>query len=119
MLSIIGTGLLVLLQCFRGGTCRFVMFRQKYFYSLLLFWLFIFSIISFVFSLQKFISHHGWRCIPVSVKPDLGELISTLLKSKAGSTAKTYKEEILRFIDYCNFYRVPQAPPFTVMVFSC
>ena len=29
-----------------------------------------------------FLSDHGWRCIPVSVKPDLGELISTLLKSK-------------------------------------
>ena len=52
----------------------------------------------FVFSLQMFVSDHGWRCIPVSVKPDLGELISTLLKAKAGSTAKRYKKEILKFI---------------------
>ena len=39
------------------------------------FWLFIFSIISFVLSLQMFILDHGWRCIPVSVKPDLEELV--------------------------------------------
>ena len=42
---------------------------------------FILSIISVVFSLQMFVSDHGWSCIPVRVKPDPGELISTLLKS--------------------------------------
>ena len=45
----------------------------------------------------------------VSVKPDLGELISTLLKSKAGSTAKRYKKEILKFIGYCNFSEIAWA----------
>ena len=54
---------------------------------------FIFSIISFVFSSQLFVSDHGWRCIPVSVKPDLGELISMLLKSKASSTEKRYERD--------------------------
>ena len=50
------------------------------------------------------------------VKPDLGELISTLLKSKAGSTAKRYGKEILKFIDYCNFSRgVRSVPPFPVL----
>ena len=71
----------------------------------------IFSVISFVFSLQMFVSFHGWRCIPVSVKPDLGELISTLLKSKADSTAKIYKKEILKFIEYCNFSGVRPVSP--------
>ena len=71
---------------------------------------------SFVFLLQVFVSGHGWRCIPVSVKPDLGELISTLLKSKAGSTAKRYSKEILKFIDYRNFSRgVRSVPPFPVL----
>ena len=57
----------------------------------------------FCFLLTAVVSDHGWRCIPVSVKPDLGELISTLLESKASSTEKRYKREILKFIDYCNF----------------
>ena len=61
-----------------------------------------------------FVSDHGWRCIPLSVKPDLGELISTLLKSKAGSTAKRYKKEILKFIDYCNSSGVRPVPPFPI-----
>ena len=62
-----------------------------------------------------FVSDHGWRCIPtVSVKPDPGELISTLLKSKADSTAKRYKKEILKFIDYCNFSGVRPVPPFSI-----
>ena len=51
-------------------------------------------VISFVFSLQMFLSDHGCRCIQANVKPDLGELISTLLKSKADSTTKRYKKEI-------------------------
>ena len=28
---------------------------------------------------RMFVSDHVWRCIPVSVKPDLGELNSTLI----------------------------------------
>ena len=81
----------------------------------------IFYIISFVFSLQMFVSGHGWRCILVSIKPDLGELISTLLKSKsskAGSTAKRYKKEILKFIDYCNFFRDSAGASFSCFVYS-
>ena len=74
----------------------------------------IFSVISFVFSLKMFVSGHGWRCIPVSIKPDLGELISILLKSKADSTTKRYKKEILKFIEYCNFSGVRPVPPFPV-----
>ena len=74
----------------------------------------IFSAISFVFSLQMFVSGHGWRCIPVSVKPDLRELISSLLKSKADSTAKRYKKEILKFTEYCNFSGVRSVSPFPV-----
>ena len=77
-------------------------------------WQSIFSVISFVFSLQMFLSDHGWRCIPVNVKPDLGELIPTLLKSKADSTTKRYKKEILKFIEYCNFSWVRPVPPFPV-----
>ena len=46
------------------------------------------------FSLQMFVSDHGWRCIPVSVKSHVGELISTLLKAKADSTIKRCKKEI-------------------------
>ena len=60
----------------------FVMLGQKYFYSMSLFDArFILSIISVVFWLQMFVSDHGWSCISVRVKPDPGELISTLLKS--------------------------------------
>lgn len=62
-----------------------------------------------------FVSDHGWRCIPVyRVKPDLGELISTLLKSKADSTTKRYKKEILKFTEYCNSSGVRPVPPFPV-----
>ena len=74
----------------------------------------IFSVISFVFSLQMFGSDHCWRCSPVSLKPDLGELISILLKSKVDSTTKRYKKEILKFIEYCNFSGVQPVPPFPV-----
>ena len=69
---------------------------------------------SFIFLLQVFVSDHGWRCTPISVKLDLGELISTLPKSKAGSKAKRYRKEILKFIDYCNFSGVRSVPPFPV-----
>ncbi|KAK2550617.1 MAP3K epsilon protein kinase 1, partial [Acropora cervicornis] len=31
---------------------------------------------------ELFVSDHGWRCIPVSVKPDLGELISTYVEEE-------------------------------------
>ena len=61
-----------------------------------------------------FLSDHGWRCIQANVKPDLGELISTLLKSKADSTTKRYRKEILKFIEYCNFSGVRPVPPFPV-----
>ena len=81
----------------------------------------IFSVISFVFSLQMFVSDHGWRCIPVSVKPDLGELISILLKSKADSTTKRYKKEILQFIEYFYFlfFRGSAGASFSCCVYSC
>ena len=54
-----------------------------------------------------------------TVKPDLGDLISTLLKSKAGSTAKRYRKEILKFIDYCNFFRGVRSASFSPFVLSC
>ena len=54
----------------------------------------------------------------VSVKPDLGEHISTLLKSKAGSTAKRFKKEILKFIDCCNFFRDWAGASFSCFVYS-
>ena len=54
-----------------------------------------FLLFRLLFSLQMFVSDHGWRCILVSVKPDLGELISTLLKSKADYTTKRNKNEFL------------------------
>ena len=41
-----------------------------------------------------FASDDVWSCIPVGVKPNLGEFISTLLKSKADSTSRRYKKEI-------------------------
>ena len=105
----------MVLQCFCVGACRFVMFGQKYFAACDCFQCgSIFSVISFVFSLQMFLSDHGWRCIQANVKPDLGELISTLLKSKADSTTKRYKKEILKFIEYCNFSGVRPVPPFPV-----
>ena len=69
---------LVLLQCFCGGTCRFLRV-EVFFQHVTVLALHCFYIISFVFSLQMFVSGHGWRCILVSVKQDLGELISTLL----------------------------------------
>ena len=100
----------MLLQYFCGGDCRFVMFGRNVTVFAVIF---SFSI-SFVFSLQMFVSDHGWMCIPVSVKPDLGELISILLKSKADSTTKRYKKEILQFIEYCNFSGVRPVPPFPV-----
>ena len=74
----------------------------------------IFSVISFVFSLQMFVSDHGWRCIPISVKPDLGDLISILLKSKSDSSTKRYKKEILKFIEYCNFSGIRPVSPYPV-----
>ena len=61
-----------------------------------------------------FVSDDIWSRLPVSVKPDLGELISVLLKSKADSTAKRYKKEIVKFIEYCNFSGVRPVPPFPV-----
>ena len=61
-----------------------------------------------------FLSDHGWRCIQANVKPDLGELISTLLKSKADYTTKRYRKQILKFIEYCNFSGVRPVPPFPV-----
>ena len=61
-----------------------------------------------------FLSDHGWRCIQPNVKPDLGELISTLLKSKADSTTKRYRKEILKFIEYCNISGLRPVPPFPV-----
>ena len=37
-----------------------------------------------------------------------------MLKSKADSTAKRYKKEIVKFIEYCNFSGVRPVPPFPV-----
>ena len=56
--------------------------------------------------------------IAVSVKPDLGELISTLLKSKADSTMKRYMKEIFRFIEYYDFPGVRPVPPIPVKQFQ-
>ena len=50
-----------------------------------------------------FVSSHGGRCIPVIVKPDLGELNSTLLKPKENTATKRYKKEILKFMECCVF----------------
>ena len=105
---------LVLLQCFCGGAGPFVMFGKKYFVLHVTVLAVIFSVISFVFSLQMFVSGLGWRCIPISVKPGLGKLISILLKSKVDSTMKRYKKDILKFIEYCNFSGVRPVPPFPV-----
>ena len=92
------------------------MLGQKYFYSMSLFDArFILSIISVVFWLQMFVSDHGWSCISVRVKPDPGELISTLLWSlKRALQRKDIKKRFLKFIDYCNFCGVPLVPPFPV-----
>ena len=37
-----------------------------------------------------------------------------MLKSKADSTTKRYKKEIVKFIEYCNFSGVRPVPPFPV-----
>ena len=37
-----------------------------------------------------------------------------LLKSKADSTTKGYKKEILKFIEHCNFSGARPVPPFPV-----
>ena len=75
---------------------------------------FIICVISFVFSLQMFASDDVWSCTPVGVKPNLGEFISTLLKSKADSTSRRYKKEISKFIEFCNSSNVQPVPPFPV-----
>ena len=75
---------------------------------------FIICVISFVFSLQMFASDDVWSCIPVGVKPNLGEFISTLLKSKADSTSRRYKKEISKCIEFCNSSNVQPVPPFPV-----
>ena len=94
---------------------RFVMFGRKYFLQRVIFFGgSYFLLFRLFFSLQMFVSDHGWRCLPVSVKPDPGELISTLLTSKADSTTKRYKKEILKFIEYCDFFRVRPVTPFPV-----
>ena len=93
------------------------MLGQKYFYSMSLFdALFILSIISVVFSLQMFVSDHGWSCIPVTVKPDPGELISThdYWSLKRALQRKDITKRVLKFVDYCNFCGVPLVPPFPV-----
>ena len=74
----------------------------------------IIFVISFVFLLQMFASDDIWSCIPVGVKPNLGEFISTLLKSKADSTSRRYKKEISKFIEFCNSSNVQPVPPFPV-----
>ena len=75
---------------------------------------FIICVISFVFSLQMFASDDVWSCTPVGVKPNLGEFISTLLKSKADSTSRRYMKEISKFIEFCNSSKVQPVPPFPV-----
>ena len=39
---------------------------------------FIICVISFVFSLQMFASDYLWSCIPVGVKPNLGEYLDII-----------------------------------------
>ena len=71
----------------------------------------IFSVISFFFSRYRCLSQTTVGGVyPVSVKPDLGELISILLRPKADSTTKRY----LKFIEYCNFSEVRPVPPFPI-----
>jgi len=57
------------------------------------------SIIVILFSLQMFDAGSHWNHLPTRVKPDLKDFLSTLLRSKADSTVKKYKNEILKFIE--------------------
>ena len=57
-----------------------------------------------------------WSSLPASEKPDLKILLSMLLKSKADSTAKRYKQEILKFIEWCNDSGARPVPLFPVSV---
>ena len=94
----------VILQCFCRGTCPFCHVGAEVFLQHVTVWrtVHIFYYF-FCFHFTDVLSVHGWRCIPVSAKSDPGEVISTLLKSQVGSTAKRYKKEILKFIDYVIF----------------
>ena len=75
----------------------------------------IFSVISFFFSRYRYLSQTTVGGVyPVSEKPDLGELISILLRSKADSTTKRHEREISKFIEYCNFPGVRPVPPFPI-----
>jgi len=55
-----------------------------------------------------------WNHLPTKVKPDLKDFLSTLFRSKANSTVKKYKKEILKFIEWCNLSNVRPVPPFPV-----
>ena len=101
---------LVLLQCFYGSvlSCS----GGSIFCNVWLFWRLIFSVVSLFFSLQMFVSDHGWRCLLLSVKPDLGELfrhywsLRRILQRRA-------RRKILKFIE-CDFSGVRSMPPFPV-----
>ena len=57
---------------------------------------------------------HG-NHLPTGVKSVLKDFVSTLFRSKADSTVKKYKNEILKFIEWCNLSNVRPVPPFPVL----
>ena len=66
------------------------------------------------FSLQMFDVDGHWNHLPARIRPDLKDLLLMLLKSKAESSSKRYKKEILRFLEWCNLSNVRSVPPFYV-----
>lgn len=55
------------------------------------------SITTAFFSLQMFDVDGHWNHFQARIRPDLTNLLLMVLKSKAESTSKRYKKEILRF----------------------
>ena len=47
-----------------------------------------------------------WNQLPTRVNPGLKDFPSTFFRSKADSTVKKYKNEILKFIEWCNLSNV-------------
>ena len=59
-----------------------------------------------------------WNHLPTRVRPDLKDFPSTLFRSKADSTVKKYKNEILKFFEWCNLCNVRPVAPFPSLVCS-
>ena len=57
-----------------------------------------------------------WNHLPTRVNPDLKDFPSTFFRSKADSTVKKYKSEILKFIEWCDLSNVRAVPlfPFSI-----